>query len=234
MKAAFAAAPLGNPDGTTGVRLHVDLGGLVDATVREGQAAGTCSDGIDNGGDTVTDGADSDCVFLDSSVEDPGVATCANGVDDDADGTTDGTDTDCLVGDNLGGGSLVNANGACNLDSNFYATKSSNFNTNRAFIFRYAISASLPMSCSPTGGQGEIGGNDFIEFNHDGGTILHELGHNLDLHHGGDVDDNCKPNFVSGMNYDNQFGIRRSGGGVIIDYAPPRVALDGSTAGTPL
>jgi hypothetical protein len=30
---------------------------------------------------------------------------------------------------------------------------------------------------------------------------MHELGHNLGLHHGGDVDDNGKPNYVSVMNY---------------------------------
>lgn len=233
MKAAFAAAPLANPDGTTGVTVHVDTGGLVDPIAREDQALGTCADGIDNGGDGLTDGGDpNDCVFLDGSVEDPGVTTCANGVDNDGDGLIDGEDPDCLVGDNLGGGSQVNAGGACELDSNYFNTKTANFNADRRLVFRYAISASLPGSCSPTGGQGEIGGNDFIDFNHDGGTLMHELGHNLDLHHGGDVDDNCKPNFVSGMNYDAQFGINRAGGGVIIDYAPPRIAVDGSSRGT--
>ena len=232
MKAAFAAAPLSNPDGTTGVTLHVDTGSLVDPAAIEGQALGTCADGVDNGGDGLVDGADTnDCNFLDGSVEDPAAADCTNGSDDDGDGLVDGADTDCLVGDNLGGGGVLGfAVGACNLDSNFYAAKASSFNTNRALAFRYAISGNLASGCTGTGGQGEIGGNDFIEFNHDGGTIMHELGHNLDLHHGGDVDNNCKPNFVSGMNYDRQFGISRAGGGIIIDYSPPRIALDGSTS----
>ena len=43
------------------------------------------------------------------------------------------------------------------------------------------------------------------------GTLMHELGHNLGLHHGGDLDDNYKPNYLSIMNYYFQTG------GVIFD-----------------
>src|SRR5262249_28869273 len=39
------------------------------------------------------------------------------------------------------------------------------------------------------------------------GTFMHELGHNLGLHHGGDSDENYKPNYISVMNYAFQFGI---------------------------
>jgi len=89
-------------------------------------------------------------------------------------------------------------------------------------------------SISPTGGQGEIGGNDYIEFNHDPGTLMHELGHNLNLQHGGGDVTNCKPNYISVMNYDLQFGIPQNPGSgqgqdlnadgtlEIIDYSPPR------------
>ena len=38
---------------------------------------------------------------------------------------------------------------------------------------------------------------------------MHELGHTLNLRHGGFEDDNCKPNYISVMNYDNQDGINR-------------------------
>jgi hypothetical protein len=107
------------------------------------------------------------------------------------------------------------------------------------------------------GGVAEIGGNDLSVFNSgaltsaaqtgpDPGTFLHELGHNLNLGHGGGngaTPDhrNCKPNYVSIMNYQNQFGIAQFGtsplgarGQVqdtdrngrldpfIIDYFPPR------------
>lgn len=37
------------------------------------------------------------------------------------------------------------------------------------------------------------------------GTFMHELGHNLNLHHGGNDDINCKPNYLSVMSYSRQF-----------------------------
>lgn len=36
------------------------------------------------------------------------------------------------------------------------------------------------------------------------GTIMHEIGHNLGLNHGGTDSDNCKPNYISVMNYNRQ------------------------------
>jgi len=46
------------------------------------------------------------------------------------------------------------------------------------------------------------------------GTIMHELGHNLGLHHGGVDDENWKPNHLSIMSYANQFV------GVTVDGSP--------------
>jgi hypothetical protein len=255
MKKAFAAAPidaggnaasrtgdgggsgqnaLPNPDGLPGISLHVDTGSVVDRNAREGAPSGTCSDGIDNGRDGVIDGADSDCTFLDANVEDGGPPNCGDGIDNDNDGRIDGNDGDCLVGDNLGGGQTIPSIGACGLDDKFFAAKQTHFAPIRAPFFRYAISGQLGSGCRSTGGEGEIGGNDFIEFNHDGGTIQHELGHTLNLRHGGFDDTNCKPDYVSVMNYDNQSGVRRKAGGRILDYSPPRRALNGSTRGTKL
>ena len=37
------------------------------------------------------------------------------------------------------------------------------------------------------------------------GTLMHELGHNLGLRHGGLDNVNCKPNYLSVMNYSRQF-----------------------------
>lgn len=42
------------------------------------------------------------------------------------------------------------------------------------------------------------------------GLFMHELGHNLNLRHGGFEDQNYKPNYVSVMNYNSQSGIRFS------------------------
>lgn len=239
MKRAMAAAPLGNPDGVDGINLRVDTGGLVDPNAREGQPAGTCTDGVDNLGDGRIDGADPDCRYLDASVEDPIVTNCNNGTDNDGDGLADGADPDCLVGDNLGGGNTVAALNNCGLDAAFTAAENANFAATRKGIFRYAISTSNdpdtdgagPDTGCGSGGQGTIGGYHFVEYNHDGGTILHELGHNLNLRHGGFENTHCKPNYVSNMNYDLQFGIARVGGGTILDFSPPRIALDGSSRG---
>ncbi len=258
MKKAFAAAPLNagsnagtrnadnggpgvsappNPDGRRGIDLHVDTGGLVDPTAREGAPTGSCSDGVDNGADGLVDGNDPTCIarltnYLDASVENPGAPDCGDGADNDGDGKSDASDPDCLVGDNLGGGNVIAAPGACGLDAAFYASKTANFNANRRLIFRYAQMSARPGTCGgASGGQGEIGGNDFTVFNLDAGTVMHELGHTLNLHHGGGQDNNCKPNYVSLMNYDNQGGIQRVGGGTILDYSPPRIAIDGSSRG---
>jgi hypothetical protein len=143
-----------------------------------------------------------------------------------------------LVGDNLGGGNQLPATPAVGcLDANFYSMKNgmpavpgspaipAQFDPNRARVFRYGISGNPGVSPPCAGGQGEIGGNDFIEYNHDAGTIMHEFGHTLGLRHGGNENANCKPNYVSVMNYDNQFGIGRVGGGTIVDYSPPRTTM---------
>lgn len=252
MVEAFAAAPIDagtkaseipggvdakpNPDGTPGITLHVDTGNIVDRGAREGQALATCANGIDDGGDGASDANDPDCSgpgeYLDASTEDPGPANCTDGIDNDGDGQADGADGDCLLGENLGGGSRLAAEPsppACNLDASYYATKAANFSPTRSLVFRWALSLALDPTCPTSGGWGERGGNDFMDFNFDGGTLMHELGHNLNLDHGGFEGSNCKPNYVSVMNYDNQGAVRRNGGGGILDYSPPRRSLDGSS-----
>ncbi|WP_405942767.1 hypothetical protein [Streptomyces sp. NBC_00207] len=247
MKDAFADAPFENIDNTDGIRLHVDTGNLVDLEARKGQVPGTCTDGIDNSGDGRTDAADQDCdnvdsgdsgEFLETSVEDP-APNCT---------PADTANPDCLVGDDLGGGNRIPAHlNNCGLDAAFYNAKrggggafpTPNFNTNRRMIFRYAISTRSdqdtdgagPDTACDAGGEGELGGNDFVDYNHDGGSVMHELGHNLALDHGGNEDKNCKPNYLSIMDYDEQFGISRAGGGSVIDFSPPRIQLTGARPG---
>ncbi len=193
VKEAFALAPIDaggtlNPDGLPGINFWIDTGGLTDAGGREdGFGWSTCGDGVDNGGD----------------------------------GLTDADDPDCLVGDNLGGGNAMPAHDMYSLGDAFYDAKAAYFDPARLMVFRYAIAARHRDGYG--GGFGERPGNDFVEYNHNAGTVMHEFGHNLGLHHGGFYSPhNCKPNYVSVMNYDLQNCMPQVGGGCIIDYSPPR------------
>jgi hypothetical protein len=59
--------------------------------------------------------------------------------------------------------------------------------------------------------------------------FLHELGHNLGLHHGGDVDTNNKPNYPSVMNYsydDSLAGSSKTLSGAGVGYSTGKYALD--------
>ena len=66
-------------------------------------------------------------------------------------------------------------------------------------------------------------------------VLMHEFGHNLNLQHGGNTGVNCKPNYISVMNYDLQFGIQQVAGsgqgqdfdldGVLVDSAASRVRV---------
>jgi hypothetical protein len=66
--------------------------------------------------------------------------------------------------------------------------------------------------CNPT--FGDCNGIKDYCLRIEAGTAMHELGHNLDLHHGGDEDLNYKPNYISVMNYLYQ------GGGVVFAASP--------------
>lgn len=87
----------------------------------------------------------------------------------------------------------------------------------RAKVFRYCIFAQ-ELSSSEVLGIGELPGDDFIVAMNgfrsedpppsvrldqitEASTFMHELGHTLGLHHGGDDDVNYKPNYFSVMNY---------------------------------
>ena len=88
-------------------------------------------------------------------------------------------------------------------------------------IFHYALFIHEQKERPGTSGWGEIKGNDFAVSlgsfgggtgtpSEQSGTFMHELGHNLGLHHGGPEnagaeDDNCKPNYLSVMSYSFQF-----------------------------
>ncbi len=100
-----------------------------------------------------------------------------------------------------------------NIGSEFYQYKGANFATARLNYFHYAI---MPhrynYSTNPSSGLSEFTGDDMIvslacygTTSNVRNTIMHELGHNLSLQHGGDASCNFKPNYNSVMNYRYQF-----------------------------
>jgi hypothetical protein len=64
---------------------------------------------------------------------------------------------------------------------------------------------------APGWGQNSEGNHTVGSHDQQEGTLIHELGHNLGLRHGGDVDENCKPNYLSAMSYSFQFSDYVSG-----------------------
>lgn len=86
----------------------------------------------------------------------------------------------------------------------------------RALAFRYGIFGHSLSDPSGATGDAELGGDDFTvalgnlsaqtvqslggQRAVEAGTLLHELGHTLGLHHGGLSDVACKPNYLSVMN----------------------------------
>jgi hypothetical protein len=89
------------------------------------------------------------------------------------------------------------------------------------FVHDYCTEFNVNVCTGPTSssGLGELNANDFIvsmgsfkfvsghqrgDRRQQRGTFMHELGHNLGLDHGGGDKINCKPNYVSIMNYSFQ------------------------------
>ena len=84
-------------------------------------------------------------------------------------------------------------------------------------VFHYAFFTTTQYGNPSSSGIGELFGNDFMvslgsfsggvgSEEQQAGTFMHELGHNLNLNHGGDVSTNCKPNYLSVMSYSRQMG----------------------------
>jgi hypothetical protein len=219
---AFDDSPVTNPDNTTGIHLHVDTGTLYTAG-----ASGPF-----------------DCDF-------DGVFT-AGDMDCDGDGIIDIGNLGALTDPPLAGGGNqlpetqfldFRGDGAAN---DFYAVKAFNFLANRYSVFHYAVfSHSLTVLRPAMSGRAEIFGNDINvslgtragpvspisglnvvgTVAQQAGTLMHELGHNLNLRHGGGDDQNYKPNYLSVMNYDHQQGVLGLAPYIGLDYSPNNLPL---------
>ena len=92
----------------------------------------------------------------------------------------------------------------------------------KKLVFHYCLFANKQVGNGS--GRGEWPGNDFLitlgsspEKDDLAATFMHELGHNLGLHHGGNEPLNYKPNYISVMNY--MFQLDSYGTGRSLDFS---------------
>lgn len=132
----------------------------------------------------------------------------------------------------LGGGEEVPFVDAMTFSTatSLYDYKLSYMDYARMQIFHYLVFANTQNGASGSSGLAELFGNDLIVslgewgldssstantnqlINFQASTLMHELGHNLGLRHGGDEDTNDKPNYFSIMNYTYQlYGLSEIG-----------------------
>ncbi len=130
-------------------------------------------------------------------------------------------------------------------DAQFQAFKGANFAANRNGYFHYVLLPHNYDTNSGSSGQAEIDGDDlivslqcYLSTENVANTIMHELGHNLNLRHGGDENLNYKPNYNSVMNYIYQFpGINNNctlpGAGVLSYSVGVRINLNENSLSEP-
>jgi beta-lactam-binding protein with PASTA domain len=206
--AAFAKAPVNNPDGTTGITLHVDCGISCVMNPLTGQTWGALSR---------ANGMPENFVLGESPCDVP----------------------------NTGPQNCYNFEQFNNIADNQDNAGNARFPPSRAPIFHYALFAHdlgiecldhshtppKQVICGVTGISEGIPGSRFVvslgsyignvgtAWNQ-AGTFMHELGHNLGLHHGGLDNTNWKPNYLSVMNYSFQFeGLIQDGINGLFDYS---------------
>nr|WP_242588921.1 hypothetical protein [Corallococcus macrosporus] len=118
--------------------------------------------------------------------------------------------------------------------TDFDVIKGKYFTASRAPYFHYMLFANRYSGGNSSGISRGIPAHDFVVtlgFIGGGtelqqaGTLMHELGHNIGLRHGGNDDSNYKPNYLSIMNYEYQFyGFGKGGLNNVLDYSRVQVA----------
>lgn len=118
-------------------------------------------------------------------------------------------------------------------DAEFDSIKTTHFDATRSGYFHYVLLPHRYNTNSNSAGQAETPGDDLvvtlacaIGTNNVSGSITHELGHNLNLRHGGFEACNCKPNYNSVMSYRYTFN------GVDTNCTPPADGLLDYSRGT--
>ncbi|AGC41388.1 hypothetical protein MYSTI_00029 [Myxococcus stipitatus DSM 14675] len=119
--------------------------------------------------------------------------------------------------------------------TDFDVIKTKYFTANRGPYFHYLVMANRYDGGNSSGISRGIPAHDFVvslgfaagsitELQL-AGTIMHELGHNIGLRHGGNDNANYKPNYLSIMNYEYQFyGFSIGGLANVLDYSRVQTA----------
>ncbi|WP_343073312.1 hypothetical protein [Pyxidicoccus fallax] len=120
--------------------------------------------------------------------------------------------------------------------TDFDVIKAKYFLARRARFFHYGLIANQYDSGGSSGLSRGIPAHDFMVTmgnwstpggteQQQAGTIMHELGHNIGLMHGGNENMNYKANYISIMSYNYQLnGLRVNGVNGVLDYSRLRVA----------
>ncbi len=197
---AFANAPVPNPDGTSGIQLHVDVGdrfgsGHVTQIVGTGGATGTFGDY--GGGGQLFDEEGNTVMSLNPSSSHPNLWDLKTMSSNRADVFRYG-----LFAHQV---DRNNPNGDC--------TSGVGENSPRRGGNDFFVSLGGPRTatelCWASDGHGHSVGND----NQQAGTLMHEFGHTLGLDHGGGDGINEKPNYLSVMNYRELLALVGPGSG---------------------
>jgi hypothetical protein len=119
--------------------------------------------------------------------------------------------------------------------TDFDVIKNKYFPARRSKFFHYALFANQYNGSGSSGISRGIPGHDFVvtlgTWSTPGGTVLqqagtlmHEFGHNIGLLHGGDENENYKPNYLSIMSYNYQLvGLTIDGVDGNMDYSRLRI-----------
>lgn len=120
--------------------------------------------------------------------------------------------------------------------SDFDLIKDNYFESRRRNVFHYTLFANQHNGGRASGYSRGIPAQDVMvtmgnwstpggTIQQQAGTLMHELGHNLGLRHGGDENANYKPNYLSIMSYNYQLiGMRVDGEDGVLDFSRLQVA----------
>lgn len=145
-----------------------------------------------------------------------------------------GIDLHALVDDQIAAADVDNDLNPAWTD--FDIIKNKYFETRRNRAFHYALFANQYNGGSSSGLSRGIPAHDFIvslgnwstpggTIQQQAGTLMHEFGHNMGLRHGGNENENYKPNYLSIMSYNYQLvGLTVDGTAGVVDYSRVQIA----------